>query len=399
LRDVILLHDWWAANAGNVTPEDMKMTDEQFMAFRRRCNKVSYNLRKNQYSQLLAVKKDRTQRRISELEDIIKDRKTLHWDDKYGQEAVRDEGEEEWTLAKVDAKARERIRLLAMAEDIIDESEQERSIGNASPTRKTLNKRRISSFVNVELEDEDVSNRAVVPTKRQLARRRLMEEVVKADATYKECAKLEKQYKEDSKQLVNRTVNYLKSLGLIETESDIERLATLSSAKHNPEVSQMWMNEIQEQRKSLDSAMELMKGQRKSLQSIIDNVAKMEEKIKELKQKNKRIFDICMKSGKKVKGVDRQVRSRMLMDKLNNEQRIFELKSLVKKAKSQHLEDFSALEKMRKDVDEKQSTYDQKVREFKTDIGLTQEVIDNLMVGIYNKFQDEILEHSKRNKK
>ena len=226
-----------------------------------------------------------------------------------------------------------------------------------------------------------------------------MEEVVKADATYKECVKLEKQYKEDSKQLVNRTVNYLKSLGLIETESDIERLATLSSAKQNPEVSQMWMKEIQEQRESLDSAMELMKGQRKSLQSIIDNVAKMEEKIKELKQKNKRIFDICMKAGKKVKGVDKQVRNRMLMDKIDNEQRIFELKSLVKKAKSQHLEDFSALEKMRKDVDEKQSTYDQKVREFKTDIGLTTDVVNNLMVGIYNKFQDEILEHSKRNKK
>ena len=93
LRDVILLHDWWAANAGNVAPKDMKMTDEQFMAFRRRCNKVSYNLRKNQYA----------------------DRKTLHWDDKYGQEAVGDEGEEEWTLDKVDSKARERIRLLAMA--------------------------------------------------------------------------------------------------------------------------------------------------------------------------------------------------------------------------------------------------------------------------------------------
>ena len=28
LRDVILLHDWWAANAGNVAPDDMKMTDE-----------------------------------------------------------------------------------------------------------------------------------------------------------------------------------------------------------------------------------------------------------------------------------------------------------------------------------------------------------------------------------
>ena len=318
------------------------------------------------------MKRDRSERRISELEDIIKDRKTLHWDDKYGKDAIRDEGEEKWSVEKVNAKARERIRLLAMAEDIIDESEQERSIGYASPTKETLNRRRIASF---------------------------MEEVVKADATYKECVKLEKQYKEDSKQLVNRTVNYLKSLGLIETESDIERLATLSSAKQNPEVSQMWMKEIQEQRESLDSAMELMKGQRKSLQSIIDNVAKMEEKIKELKQKNKRIFDICMKSGKKVKGVDRQVRNRMLMDKLNNEQRIFELKSLVKKAKSQHLEDFSALEKMRKDVDEKQSTYDQKVREFKTDIGLTTDVVNNLMVGIYNKFQDEILEHSKRNKK
>ena len=46
----------------------------------------------------------------------------------------------------------------------------------------------------------------------------------------------------------------------------------------------------------------------------------MEGTIKELKEKNKRIFDICMKSGrKKVKGVDRQVRNRMLMDKLDNE--------------------------------------------------------------------------------
>ena len=40
------------------------------------------------------------------------------------------------------------------------------------------------------------------------------------------------------------------------------------------------------------------------------------------------------------------------------------------------------------------------MREFKKDIGLTKEVVDNLMVGIYNKFQDEILEHDNgRNKK
>ena len=54
---------------------------------------------------------------------------------------------------------------------------------------------------------------------------------------------------------------------------------------------------------------------------------------------------------------------------------------------------------MRKDVDEKQKAYDEKVRCFKSDIGLTQETIDNLMVGIYNKFQDEILERTRRNKK
>lgn len=55
---------------------------------------------------------------------------------------------------------------------------------------------------------------------------------------------------------------------------------------------------------------------------------------------------------KKVKGVDKQVRNRMLLDKINNEQRIFELKQMIKKAKSQHLEDFGSLEKMREEVDD-----------------------------------------------
>ena len=200
--------------------------------------------------------------------------------------------------------------------------------------------------------------------------------------------------------LVERTMNYLKHLGLAETEADVERLALVNASTRSPEVSQRWLEEIQSQREQLDSSIELMRNQRKSMQSIIDNVAKMETEIQELKQKNKRIFDICMKAGKKVKGVDKQVRNRMLMDKIDNEQRIFELKQLVKKARSQHLDDFSSLEKMRKEVDERQAIYDKKVRDFKADIGLTKEVVDNLMVGIYNKFQDEILEHdNRRNKK
>lgn len=59
LRSVILLHDWWAANAPGKTAEEMGMTEEEFTAFRKRCNTISYNLRKNQYAQLLATKIER----------------------------------------------------------------------------------------------------------------------------------------------------------------------------------------------------------------------------------------------------------------------------------------------------------------------------------------------------
>lgn len=399
LRDVILLHDWWAANAPGKTPEEMGMTDEEFMAFRRRCNKVSYNLRKNQYAQLLAVRKDRTQNRISELEELIKDKKTLHWDDKYGTDASRDDGEEPWSVEDANAKARARIKLLAEAEDIIEE-ESDAPRSTIVATRDMAKHKRISSIVSVELEDEEPSEVEATPSRRQLATKRVAKSVINGEATYRECLEMERQYKADAKKLVERTMNYLKHLGLAETEADVERLALANASTRSPEVSQRWLEEIQSQREQLDSSIELMRNQRKSMQSIIDNVAKMETAIQELKQKNKRIFDICMKAGKKVKGVDKQVRNRMLMDKIDNEQRIFELKQLVKKARSQHLEDFSSLEKMRKEVDEKQSAYDQKVRDFKADIGLTKEVVDNLMVGIYNKFQDEILEHdNRRNKK
>lgn len=389
LRDVILLHDWWAANAPGKTPEEMGMTYDEFMAFRRKCNKISYNLRKNQYAQLLAVRIDRTQNRIQEIQDMLQGRDTLHWDDKYGPQAQKDDG---WSIEQVSAAARARIRLLVQAEDIIDE------VGDAStrsPTKDELRASRLAQFVNVELEDEEVPE-TPVPSQRELAEGRIAKSVISGEATYKECLEMEKQYKADAKKLVERTMNYLKHLGLVETEADVERLALVNASSRNPELSQRWLGEIQTQRERLDSSIGLMRTQRKSLQGILDNVAKMETEIQELKQRNKRIFDICMKAGKKVKGVDKQVRNRMLMDKIGNEQRIFELKQLVKKARSQHLDDFSSLEKMRKEVDEQQSEYDQKVRDFKTDIGLTKEAIDSLMVGIYNKFQDEILEHDNK---
>ena len=369
LRDVILLHDWWAANAPGKTPEEMGMTYDEFMAFRRRCNKVSYNLRKNQYAQLLAVRIDRTQRRISEVEDIIKDKDTLHWNDKYGADAKGDDGEEPWTVEKANEKARARIKLLAEAEEVIEE------------------------------EESDAPRLATPSTKEAQKRKRISSSVTTGEATYKECLEMEKQYREDSKKLVERTMNYLKYLGLAESEADLERLALVNASSRDPESSQRWLDEIQKQKEGLDSSIELMRTQRKSLQGILDNVAKLETEIQELKQKNKRIFDICMKSGKKVKGVDKQVRNRMLLDKIANEQRIFELKQLARKAKSAHLEDFSSLEKMRKEVDEQQAAYDEKVRNFKADIGLTKEAVNNLMVAIYNKFQDEILKHDNKKKR
>ena len=393
LRDVILLHDWWACNAPGKTPEEMGMTDEEFMAFRKRCNKVSYNLRKNQYAHLLSVRIDRAQNRILELENLIEDWDTLHWDDKYGASAKKDEGGKQWSLEDVDAKARERIKLLAEAENVIEEA---RSDSPKSEKVVDVRKKRISDFVKVKLDDGESATTKPEPTRRELAQRRIAKSVLDGEATCKECLEMERQYDADAKKLVERTVNYLKHLGLVETEADLERLALVNASSRNPEASQKWLGDIQAQRERLDSSMELMMGQRKSMQSIIDNVAKMETEIQELKQRNKRIFDICMKAGKKVKGVDKQVRGRMLMDKIENEQRMFELKQLVKKARSQHLEDFSSLEKMRKEVDEQQAAYDQKVRGFKEDIGLTKEAMDNLMVGIYNKFQDEILEHDNK---
>lgn len=114
-----------------------------------------------------------------------------------------------------------------------------------------------------------------------------------------------------------------------------------------------------------------MNRQRDSLKGILDNAAKIEGKIRELKERNHRIYEQCMKAGPKTKGVQRNVRNRMLLEKVENEEKLIELRATLKKVKGKHLDDFSSLEKMRRDVDSAQESYDAKVREFKKDIGLT----------------------------
>ena len=205
----------------------------------------------------------------------------------------------------------------------------------------------------------------------------------------------------DSQKLVERTVKYLRDLGLVKSERDIEGLAlrNVVSQNRNSEAVKRGLAELEVQKSSLDSTIGKMQKHRQSIQGILDNVAKVETKIGELKQENARIRDFCMKQGPKPKGIDRQIRNKMLLDKVANEQKIVELRSLAKKAKSKHLTDFTALEKLRQDVDSAQESYDKKVREFKENIGLDEEAVKRLMVGIYNKFQDEILEHNKRKQK
>ena len=60
--DIILLHDWYACNAPRKTYVDMGFdTETEFMDFRKRCNKIAYNLRKNQYAQMLEIDRSRIQ--------------------------------------------------------------------------------------------------------------------------------------------------------------------------------------------------------------------------------------------------------------------------------------------------------------------------------------------------
>ena len=88
IHDIILLHDWYAANAGGYTYSELGFKNkDEFMAFRKRCNTVAYNLRKNQYAQMLAVKKDRIQNIMLALKDKMEgDDDYLQWHDKYGKE-------------------------------------------------------------------------------------------------------------------------------------------------------------------------------------------------------------------------------------------------------------------------------------------------------------------------
>lgn len=90
IRDIVLLHDWYACNAPEKTAEEMGMTEDEFMQFRRRCNSISYSLRTSQYAKAIAMKRQRAENLLMEIIDRLNGKDTLHWKDKYGWEAKRE---------------------------------------------------------------------------------------------------------------------------------------------------------------------------------------------------------------------------------------------------------------------------------------------------------------------
>ena len=102
LHDIILLHDWYACNAPKKTYVEMGFAnDDEFMAFRRRCNKISFNLRCNQYAKMLSMRREKIQNYIHELKMKLNGFGLLKHHDKYGKDAW-EELEPEWSIEDVD---------------------------------------------------------------------------------------------------------------------------------------------------------------------------------------------------------------------------------------------------------------------------------------------------------
>ena len=329
INDIILLHDWYACNAPEKTPEEMGMTEDEFTEFRKKCNKISFNLRKNQYAQMLAIRRTR-------LEDIVNNLKSrkdedsgvLKWKDKYGWEAKK-----------------EQDLLLDM------------QTGKKEGQKKTL-RRSVQMFARVEplLERQE---------------------------------KLSIEYKKDLAKLENRTVSYLKDIGIIKNKEDLENLVVESKVANSGSNFNEEVKRLEKLKGRLDEAKGKLLSQRDSLKSILDSITKVDLEVAKLKEENSKIFNVCLTMK------NRQARTGMLMRKLDNEKKIEELSLLSRKTRKDHLEDLSKLEKMRAEVDERQSEFDKAVSGFRKDVNVSEQDIANLMVGIYNRFQDEILNGEK----
>lgn len=309
IRDIILLHDWYAANAPEVTFKDMGFRDaDEFMEFRKSCNRISFNLRKNQYAEMLAMRRSRLENRVNELKVKSADSGNLKYNDKYGWEAKKEQDaalEDKWSL---EGSMKKKVK----------------GTGSGESERRT----------EVEM----------------------------------------------------KTVRFLKGMGLIDDEDDLERLVLRGKAVRSQSDSVVdRVSELERIKKGLDEAKDNLMKYRQSLQTLLDGVYGMERKIKELENENTRIFNACFTMK------DRTARNSLLLRKLDNESRIQDIRKQVKDVRKRHLDDLTRLEEMRADVDERQREYNNAVSDFRDSLGgVTSEDISNLLIGVYNRFQDEM---------
>ena len=155
-------------------------------------------------------------------------------------------------------------------------------------------------------------------------------------------------YAEDANKLVERTLAYLKSTGIAETEEELESLAARSAAIHYDGDVTVELEKVRVAKDALDKATETMNKQRTAMSATIKRVTDAELAILDLERVNKRILNACLYEKNK------QTRNRMLLTKLDNESKLVELRALVKKTKKDNAKGFEALEAMRKEVDSRQ---------------------------------------------
>lgn len=173
----------------------------------------------------------------------------------------------------------------------------------------------------------------------------------------------------------------LRRMGVV--DRSIDELATLRQARSFEGNLDEGLDQVAQAKASLDQAKEAMYSHRSSIQSIIDGLAQAERTAAELEAQNESISRKVLATG------DRQARNRLLLQRLENRQRVEELRQVAETGRTAHLSDFSALERLRDEVDRRQAEYDRAREEFRSQIGSTKEQGDQLALAICRHFHEQ----------
>ena len=325
IRDVILLHDWYACNADGLNAEDLGMTESEFRNFRVCCNSFSLYVRRNQYAESIADRKMKISDLINSIYDRIGSVGRLKYKDEYGLDAKKAD-EKVWSVEDASKESVERISSIVKA---------------------------YYDIKNAELDDA--------------------------------------QYKKDAELMESRTIGYLKGIGLINDESELEGLALRNKTVHYDGDVNSELRKIELKKTALDEAKGKMERHRVNLQRIIDGIAEIEMKVLGLERENEEISSMLKKMSSSKSKKNAVERKSLFVKKIENDERISELNSTAGNARRNNLDDFSTLKFLRDKVDKAQAEYDEAVKKFKDEIGLDDDAIKELVTRIYNDNQAEIL--------